>query len=116
MRITPAHLKEKLTQLDERMLNLWLIEDNSMDEDEIWEIFVVLLETRVEIIRCCQSAGIQLSQEDCVPAWLESLLENRKEIRLREIRKMSFELKIRKKIAAYDVNSKISGSSSEVDA
>ena len=114
MRITSADLKEKLARLDDRMLSLWLVDETSMSDDDLWEIVVVLLETRVEIIKCCRDAGVQLSQQDCVPEWLVSLLENRKEMRLREIRKMSFDLQIKKKIASYDVNSKMFGSSSEV--
>jgi len=115
MRISKTHLREKLEQLDERMLSLWILEEEKIPEDEIWEIFVVLLETRVELIKCCLSAGIQLSQNDCLPDWLQRLVENKQELRLREIRKMSFEMNLKKKISAYEVNSKGPQSTTEVE-
>ncbi len=89
MRISKSDLLRKLDQLDQRLMNLWLNENTDLNDDEIWDIFVVLLESRVELLNVCIKAGIQLSRETCLPEWLDKLTNTRKEIRLHELKKMA---------------------------
>jgi hypothetical protein len=115
MKITRQGLLDKLNQIDQRLLDIWLVEKPELGEEETWELFLVLLETRVEILKSCRDAGLKISPEDCTPAWLDKLVTNRQELKLREIRKMAFEMQRAKKISTYDVNSRMFGPSSEVE-
>jgi hypothetical protein len=103
MKIGKNHLVMKLADLDHKLMNLWINEDTEISDDERWEIFVVLLETRVEILNCFRDAGIPLTQEQCVPQWLERMTSHRKEIRLRELRQLDDKLRRdKKKFETYE--------------
>jgi len=102
MKITKEDLLEKLEQLDERLVTIWLNEDNAVTDEEMWDIFVILLETRIELLKSCKDAGIKLSQDVCLPPWLDRLVNRRQEIRLRDLRTVSRELEQRRKIRAYE--------------
>ncbi len=109
MKIDKEHLLKKLSDIDQKLMGLWINEDEDLSDDDRWEIFVVLLETRVEILNLCQEAGIRLTAEQCVPAWLERMTSHRKEIRLRELRLLGENLrKNKKKYEAYEKVSEIS--------
>lgn len=102
MKTKREDLLSKLDQLDERLVNIWLTDEGEFSDEEIWDIFVVLLETRVELLKTCKEAGLVLSADICAPVWLNKLVYQRKEIRLREIRAISRELKVRKQLRAYE--------------
>jgi hypothetical protein len=106
MKIDKAHLLQKLTDLDHKLMNLWINEDEDLNDDERWQIFVVLLESRVELLNLCRDSGIRLSAEQCVPEWLEKMTNHRKEIRLRELRQLGE--RIRKNKKKYQTYEKIS--------
>lgn len=101
MKITKENLIAKLGQLDERLLDLWVNEDPDLSDDDRWEIFAVLLETRVELLGVLRSAGVRLSAEACLPPWLEKLTSRKRDIRLRELKSLSDEKKTRQRIAAF---------------
>lgn len=89
MKISKKDLLKKIEQLDLRLMNLWLSESADLNDDDIWEIFVVLLESRVELLNVCIEAKVPLTPEICMPEWLEKLTSSRKEIRLHELKKMA---------------------------
>jgi hypothetical protein len=89
VRISKEDLLKKLEQLDHRLMHLWLNENSDLNDDEIWDIFVVLLESRVELLNICIKAGVPMSREACLPEWLEKLTNSRKEIRLHELKKIA---------------------------
>jgi len=97
MKVDKNHLLLKLADLDQKLMNLWINEDEEITDDDRWEIFVVLLESRVELLNLCKDAGIRLTEDQCVPKWLEKMTSHRKEIRLRELRVMGDKLKRDKK-------------------
>lgn len=103
MKISKNQLLEKLHQIDERLVNIWLTEDPKISDDDIWEIFVVLLETRVELLKSCREAGVLLAKDTATPSWLDRLFVRKKEIRLRELRSVSRALSTKGKIKAYEV-------------
>jgi hypothetical protein len=102
MKITQRDLLDKLEQLDERLVNIWLADENSLEDDDIWDIFALLLETRVELLKSCKDAGIKLSVETCLPEWLDRLVNRQKEVRLRDLRGVARELEQRRKLRSYD--------------
>ncbi len=103
MKIDKNHLLIKLADIDHKLMNLWINEDVEINDDDRWEIFVVLLETRVEILSVFKDAGIALTAEQCVPQWLEKMTNHRKEFRLRELRQMGERLRRnKKKYEAYE--------------
>jgi len=101
VKITKENLVTKLGQLDQRLLNLWVDEDPDLSDDDRWEIFAVLLETRVELLGALRDAGIRLSSEACLPAWLEKLTSRKRELRLRELKSIMDEKKTRSRLAVY---------------
>ena len=101
MKIRKETLIQKLGQLDDRLLNLWVDENPELSDDDRWEIFALLLETRVEILRALKDAGIKLTSEICLPPWLDRLTSRKREVRLRELRAMAEEKKTRAKLAVY---------------
>ena len=106
MKISMKDLQDKLNRLDERLIGIWLDDQDDereyLSDDEKWEIFVVLLESRVELLKVCKESGIRLSQELYCPQWLEKLVTRQKEIRLRELRLVAEQLKNRKVIQAFE--------------
>lgn len=102
MRITKDKLLEKLKTLDERLLSIWIDDNLELHDDERWEIFVVLLETRVELLTTCRDAGVILSPNVCMPAWLEKLTSSAKETRLRDLRLLYDEVRQRKNIQVFE--------------
>ena len=101
MKISKQKLLEKLLQIDERLVNIWIQDDLELADEEIWDLFVVLLETRVELLKTCRQAGIPVSQEMALPEWLETLVTSRNEIRLREIKQLARDLKRRRQVLSY---------------
>lgn len=104
VRVTHRDLLKKLEALDERLLNIWLQEDSTVSDEEVWEMFVILLETRVEILKTCQAAGIKLNPDVCLPAWLERLANRKMDLRLREIKVMAENFKKRKTVEKYEAH------------
>lgn len=101
-KISSAELIQKLENVDDRLLNLWLRDDVNLDDEERWDIFVTLLETRVSLLKTCLDAGIPMKPEQCVPAWLERLTSSRLEIRRRELRLFEEERQMKKRLALYE--------------
>ncbi len=104
----------KLKQLDKRLIDIWLDEDSFLSDDDRWEIFVVLLETRVELLQTCKDAGVKLTPTMCLPSWLERLVSRKKEIRLRELKLLSEGIKARKIIEAYEKSATTDAPSKEL--
>jgi hypothetical protein len=100
MKITAQTLMAKLEQLDKRLVDIWLEDNLELHDDEIWELFVLLLESRVELLKSCKDAGLQLSQEQCLPGWLQRLVDSRGEMRVRELKLVQSEMK-QKTIKSY---------------
>ncbi len=107
MKITRPKLMEKLKTLDERLLQIWIDDNIELHDDERWEIFVVLLETRVELLATCRDAGIVLSSEMCLPPWLEKLTSTARETRLRDLRLLYDEIRQKKNIQLFERVSKM---------
>lgn len=89
MKISKKDLLKKIEQLDLKLMNLWIGENSDLNDDDIWEIFVVLLESRVELLNVCLDAKVPLTPEICMPEWLEKLTNSRKEVRLHELKKIA---------------------------
>lgn|GEM_PF-1255657 len=109
MRISKKDLLKKIEQLDQRLMGLWLSEHADMNDDEIWEIFVVLLESRVELLNVCIQAKVPLSPEICMPEWLEKLTNSRKEVRLHELKKVTQKTGKGDKYRLYESMAKVLG-------
>mgnify|MGYP000882228241 CR=1 FL=1 len=101
MKITVEALLKKLGQLDQRLLNIWVSEDADLSDDERWEIFAVLLESRVELLAVLRDAGHRLTPEICLPPWLDRLTSRKREVRLRELKTTLEEKRSRDRISAY---------------
>ncbi len=104
LRVTHKDLIKKLEALDERLLNIWLQEDPAVSDEEVWEMFVVLLETRVEILKTCKAAGVTLNPDICLPTWLERLANRKMDLRLREIKVMAENFKKRKIVSKFEAH------------
>lgn len=98
----PRSLLDKLQALDEDILKLWINESEELDDDDRWEIFVVLLETRVALLKTCRDAKLNLDAEMAWPQWLESLTNSRKELRLRELKKLFEDLQKQRYLKRYE--------------
>lgn len=94
-------LLEKLESLDDRILNIWLEDQSTMTDDERWDIFVSLLETRVSLLKTCCDAGLKLTPDQVVPRWLERLSSSRCTLKRRELRLLDEERKTRRQIGVY---------------
>jgi hypothetical protein len=95
-------LLSKLDWMDDRLVNIWLEDESSLSDDDKWEIFAVLLESRVALVKTCQDAGLALKADQVLPPWLERLTDRQKEVRLRELKLLSEQLKTRKIHQAYE--------------
>ena len=113
MKTSRELLIQKLHRLDERLVNIWLTDDPDISDEDIWEIFVVLLESRVELLKTCRDAGLKLSREVCLPDWLDRLVSKKQELKLREIRLLALELKNKKKISAFEETESLGRKSSK---
>ena len=102
MKITKGQLIGKLQALDDKLLNIWLDDQMDLHDDERWEIFIVLLETRVDLLKTCKDAGVALSPDICMPPWLEKLTSSTRETRLRDLKVLYEEIKNKKSIKAYE--------------
>jgi hypothetical protein len=100
-------LLAKLNILDDRILNIWLDEKSHLNDDEKWDIFATLLESRVSLLKLLRESGVRLGAEVCVPGWLERLSSSRLEVKKRDIRKMEMERRSRKNVATYQAISEI---------
>lgn len=100
--IVPRSLLEKLQALDEDILKLWISDAAELDEDDRWEIFVVLLETRVALLKTCHDVGIKLTIDLAWPSWLDRLTNSRKEVRLRELKKLFDDLQKQRYLKRYE--------------
>lgn len=89
MRISKKDLLKKIELIDQKLINLWLNDNSSIHDDDLWEMFVILLESRVEILGVCIKANVPLTQEICMPQWLEKLTNSRKDLRLHELKKLA---------------------------
>jgi hypothetical protein len=101
VKLTHAELVSKLKSLDEKLVNIWLTEENKLSDEEIWEIFVVLLESRVEILKTCRDAGVKLTGQMCLPPWLEKIVARKKELRLRDIKLLAEDMRKQKNLSSY---------------
>lgn len=102
MRITKAGLKQKLRQVDDKIMGLWVHESTRISDDDIWEEFVELLEARVELLDICVQAKVPLTREEALPQWLEKLSNSRKQIRLGELKKLHRKIHNGKKYKQYE--------------
>lgn len=107
-KISQDILLEKLEALDDRILNIWLEDADTLTDEERWDIFVSLLETRVGLLKTCKDAGIVLTSEQAVPRWLERLTTSRMTLKRRELRHMDEERKARRHVSVYEGVAKIS--------
>jgi hypothetical protein len=103
VKITRDDLIKKLGALDHQILNIWVDDNVELDDDERWEIFAVLLETRVELLKSVKAAGVNLESEMVLPKWLQKMASARQEIRLRDLKRMHEELQHRKHVKTYEV-------------
>jgi hypothetical protein len=101
MKVTPETLLQKLDEIDHALLELWVEDESEVGDEEKWEIFVKLLEARVELVKTCIDAKMELTKAQCFPQWLERLTHSRKELRLREIKILYDDLKRQKQISKY---------------
>lgn len=101
-KISKVDLLRKLDLLDERLLNIWIQDNPSLSDEEKWDIFVILLESRVELLKACRDAGVKLSSAKIVPEWLERLSASRADIKRREIRQYREDTLQRKKLGVYE--------------
>ncbi len=115
MKITANELVCKLELLDQRILGLWIDEQIDMDDEEKWELFALLLESRVELLRSCTDAGVRLPQNKYLPPWLQQLSGSRKEIRLRDLKRLHEQLQNSKNIKTYESMARIVEKSREDD-
>lgn len=102
MKISKDKLLHRLKALDERLLQIWVDDNIELSDEERWEIFIILLESRVNLLTTCRNAGVVLSPEACMPRWLEKLTSSRKEVRLRDLRLLYEELRQKKTVKAYE--------------
>ena len=72
IRITRSGLREKLRLLDTQLKAIWLSAE-PQDEDDVWDSFVTLLESRVELLRLCMDVKVELDEADYLPEWLERM-------------------------------------------
>lgn len=105
VRITKEQLIQRLEELDKKLLGVWIEEDLDLDDDGRWELFVILLESRVELLKTMKDAQIPLNNQICLPDWLIKLANNRKEVRLRELKQIRENINHAKKIRLFEVNS-----------
>ncbi len=110
--IIPNSLLDKLQALDEDILKLWIADSDELDEDDRWEIFVVLLETRVALLKTCKDAQVKLDAEMAWPRWLERLTNSRKELRLRELKKLFDDLQKQRYLKRYETQQQVLAQSS----
>ncbi len=115
MKISKEKLIEKLKVLDQRLLQIWIDDQLDLHDDERWEIFVVLLETRVELLTTCRDAGVALGPEVCMPPWLDKLTSSRRETRLRDLKLLYDEIRQKKNIKAYEEVAQMSQRDQEID-
>jgi hypothetical protein len=109
MRIKVSKLLEKLHQLDDRLLAIWTDENDGLADDERWDIFVVLLESRVELLKVCRDAGVELSEAMCLPDWLKRLTDRQRTIRLREVRLLAEQMKVQRAVRSYKSTESVEG-------
>ena len=103
MKIRSQDLIQKVEELDGRILGIWLDEEHeSRTDEEKWALFVDLLETRVEMLKVLRDAGVPLSDELCLPRWLQNLTDSRFEVRRRELRRFEEERRNRKVTGMYE--------------
>ena len=113
MKITAKQLLDKLELLDQRILGLWIDEQMEMDDEERWELFALLLESRVELLKSCTEAGLRLPQDRYLPSWLKSMSSQQKEIRLRDLKRLHEQLQNSKNIRTYESIARIVESARE---
>lgn len=113
MKITKEKLIGKLKALDERLLQIWVDDNVELNDEERWEIFIILLESRVNLLTALRDAKVSLSPELCMPRWLETLTSSRKELRLRDLRLLYEELRQKKSVKAYEDVASLGGESGE---
>lgn len=104
MPINKNHLIQNLENLDRKLLSVWIEEDLDLDDDSRWELFVILLESRVELLKTMKDAGLQLTNDICLPQWLIRMANNRKDVRLRELKQIRENLNHSKKIRLFEVH------------
>ena len=105
MAINKDNLIKNLESLDRKLLGIWIEDELDLDDDSRWELFVILLESRVELLKTMKDSGLQMSNDICLPDWLVRLANNRKDVRLRELKQIRENLNHAKKIRLFEVNS-----------
>lgn len=88
-RISQRQLLDRLEDLDRKLVDIWLEDRADTNSDELWDLFVFLLESRVQLLATCRDAGLVLAPERVLPAWLTRLCDSRREVRVRELRMLS---------------------------
>lgn len=92
---TRKFLMKDLLQIDLDILQLWIKNKAELPPTQ-WSLFIKLLETRIQVLKCIKSQGALLTEERCVPSWLSRLSNEDEPLSLRDL-KIQFE-KIQKEV------------------
>jgi hypothetical protein len=74
-----------LKKLDEKILQLW-IEGNGKLTEGASDLFLALLEKRVDLLKILRASGEQLHPETCVPPWLEKFTRQTQVFSVRDLK------------------------------
>lgn len=74
-----------LKKLDEKILQLWVDGEGKLNENSS-NLFLVLLEKRVDLLKILRAAGVHLDPETCVPSWLEKFTRNAQCFTVRDLK------------------------------
>jgi hypothetical protein len=68
----------KLLDLDKRIRAFWVdSSESSLAEEDKWDLFLGMLNSRINLLQLCKDVGIELEAHESMPAWLSALVENR---------------------------------------
>lgn len=74
-----------LKKLDEKILRLWIESDGKLSQDSS-DLFLALLERRVQLLKSLRESGEKLHPDVCVPAWLEKFTRGTQHLSLRDLK------------------------------
>lgn len=74
-----------LKKLDEKILSMWIEADGRLDH-EATDLFLALLEKRVQLLKTLRLAGEKLHPSICVPPWLEKFTRGTQTFSLRDLK------------------------------
>ena len=74
-----------LKKLDEKILRLWIESDAKLTADAS-DLFLALLEKRVQLLKVLRESGEKLHPEVCVPHWLEKFSRGQQSFSLRDLK------------------------------